>query len=264
MARTLFFGDMEAQHKIWQTDLEPILEGLNSVVQLGNLISCTVEAADKKEYGRNEAILTLWDKSEAKNKVKLIGQNEMVSLSFPEEWTNSRSSMMIRDAWLSKEPTWFTAIEDKKRLVTPAGLTYGEWVSIGRPEDAFEAASRLHEKYIHTLHQGDCFRLTGRPNMAANPIWADPVLELYPSWILAEEECPFDQIHGGETLNVERGRSAVADPSNILHYLDTVSYKPFGSISTVKEAVFRGIGLDLLGESMTSLPKDKSFYVESF
>lgn len=263
MAKTLFLGDFEAQHKIWKADLEPVLSSVDAVVQLGNLISCSREARDKREFGRNEAILKLWASLPQESRLRLIGPYEVAALNFPDKWTNNTSNGILRDGWLTTEPELYVAAVDKGRLVTHGGLTYGEWLSIGKPQEADEAAARLQEKYSRTLMQGDCYLLSGKPNGAANPIWADPVLELYASWVLAPEACPFDQIHGGASLNTVRAREAHSSTLSPLAFLDAVSYRKFGSIAEIKETVFRAIDLDLKSETLTRLPADKSFYVES-
>lgn len=261
--RTLILGDIEAQYKICRQELDlDILPEVDQVISLGNLISCTQAAKDKKELGRNEITLTFWDKI-ALPKIRLMGSYEIMALNFPDKWTNNTSNTYLREGWLTDEGTYLTAYADKGRLLTHAGLTYGEWVAIGRPKTAEEAAAKLNEKYFQTLNQGPCFRLDGRPNFAANPIWADPVLELYPSWIMAPEACPFDQIHGGESLNSGRGRAAAGHPSHPLHYTDASSYRKFGSLSEIKGAIFRGIDLELPARLIPSIPGHRAFYVEA-
>lgn len=261
--KTLFLGDLEAQYKICRQELEHrLVPTVDRIVSLGNLTSCSAAAKDRQDLGRNELVLTFWDKLEA-SKVRLIGPNEIMALNFPSEWTNNKSNTFLRDGWLTETPSILTATEDKGRLVTHGGLTYGEWLAIGAPETAREAAEALNDKYRHTLAQGDCFKLTQVPAMDANPIWADPVLELYPSWIMAPEPCPFDQVHGGESLNSERGREAAAHAAHPLAYLDSLSYRKFGSLAMVKGAVFRAIDLGLPGKLLTTVPADKAFYVEA-
>lgn len=260
--KTLFLGALEAQYKLCRQELEQqLLPSVDLTISLGNLISCSKAAKDRKDLGRNESSLLFWEKL-AGDKTRLMGANEIMALNFPEEWTNNASNTLIRDAWLSAEPSALVATVDKGRLVTPAGLTYGEWLAIGSPGDPEEAAGRLNEKYRHTLMQGACFRLDRRPAISANPIWADPLLELYPSWVLAPEACPFDQVHGSESLNRLRGRSATSYESSVLAYMDKVSYRKFGSLAVVKEAVFRAIDLDLSTRLLQYLPNDKAFYVE--
>lgn len=261
--RTLFLGALEAQYKLCRQELEQqLVPSVDMAISLGNLISCSRAAKDRKDLGRNEITLLFWEKLELP-KTRLIGANEIMALNFPKEWTNNSSNTLLRDAWLGTEPSALTATVDKGRLVTAAGLTYGEWLAIGSPESADEAAARLNEKYRHTLSQGECFRLDRRPSLGANPIWADPLLELYPSWVLAPAACPFDQVHGSESINRLRGRSATAYESSVLAYMDKVSYRKFGSLAVVKEAVFRGVDLDLPERLLNHLPTDKAFYVEA-
>lgn len=263
MTRTLFLGDLEAQHKIWLANVEPLFPELDAVVQLGNLVSCSREAKDKQDFGRNEAVLSQWEKIPPKRRLRLAGPHELAALNFPGKWTNSNSNRMLRDSWLTAEPTMYVAAVDKSRLLTHGGLTYGEWLSLGRPATAEEASALLQEKYAQTLVQGDSYLLTGVPNLAANPIWADPVLELYASWVLAPEPCPFDQIHGGPSLNTVRGREARQSLHSPVHYADSVSCRKFGSLTEIKGALFRGVDLDLKTETLTSLPADKCFYLET-
>ena len=84
-SKTLFVGDLEAQHKVFKRDIEPVLSSVNAVVQLGNMISCTEDAIDKKEYGRNFAVLEMWQRSEHPNLIKLAGPNEIAAINTPEK-----------------------------------------------------------------------------------------------------------------------------------------------------------------------------------
>lgn len=261
--RTLFLGDLEAQYKICRNELEmQVGPTLDEVIQLGNLISVARAAKDKKESGRNETVLAFWDKFNVTKKTRLMGDNEMAALNFPTEWTNNASNTFLREGWLTETPTIFTATHHMGRLVTHGGLTWGEWVAIDRPPTAEKAAEALNAKYAQTLYQGSCWKIDSRPNGAANPIWADPILETYASWVLTEEHCPFDQIHGGESLNTVRGRAAASYETSQLFYIDGVSYRKFGSLAIINEAVFRGIDLSLTPRTLPSLPKDKAFYIE--
>ena len=260
--RTLFIGDLEAQYRICRNELElSLLPAVSDVISLGNLVSCSDLAADDVELGRNEAVLTFWDRISIP-KTRLIGRNEIAALNFPRQWTNNLSNNFLRDGWLSEEPTFVVATVNKGRLVTSAGLTHGLWQEIGRPETAEEAAKILNEMYFQTMYQGPSFLIEGKPNLSANPIWADAVLELYPSWILAEDKCPFDQIHGADSLNSKRARAMIAEEDHPLHYVDKVSFRKFGSLAHINGASFRGIDLDLVPMSLTSLPADKAFYIE--
>lgn len=263
LVRTLFLGDLEAQYKICRQELEQqLLPTVDKIYSLGNLISCSTKASDRKDLGRNEIVLTFWDKISVE-KVRLIGPNEILALNFPKEWTNNASNAFLRTGWLSEKPTMLAAATDKGRLLTHGGLTYGLWVQLGRPETAEEAAKLINERYLQTLNQGSCFKLDRVPSLEANPIWADPVLELYPSWVLAPEPCPFDQVHGGKSLNTLYGRAAASYETHPISYMDSLSYRKFGSLAVIKGAVFRAIDLDLSHGIIASIPKDKAFYLES-
>lgn len=264
MGRTLFLGDLQAQYKIWKEDVLDVLPTVDSTIQLGNMVSISRFARDSKKYGRNEAILKLWsDEASRRDMTWLIGRNEIAVLNSPDSWTNSSSNAILRDAWLAPEALAKVAVVEKGRLVTHGGLTHGEWVNIGRPSTAEEAAARLQEKYANTLYQGECFALDRVPNPAANPLWADPVIELYPSWLMTKEPCPFDQVHGAETLNGYRGREAVSSKVSILHYIEAINYRKFGSVATVHGAIFTGVNPGLPTETVPSIPQGKAFYVES-
>lgn len=262
--KTLFIGTLEGQYKILRDDIgAKIIPDVDSVVSLGNLITCSPNERSRDGVGRNEIVLDYWENSISKPKIRLIGSNEIAALNFPSEWTSSLGNRFLREGWLSPNPTFFTAIESMGRLVTHAGLTYGEWVEIGKPKTAEVAAELLNEKYAKTLKQGDSYKITGIPNMNASPIWADSILELYPSWILAPEPCPFDQIYGSESINTVSGRESVSNRENLLFYIDKISYRKFGSLVGIKGAVFRGICPELPMKQISSLPKEKAFYVET-
>ena len=261
--RTLFLGDLEAQYKICRQELEQqLLPEVDCVISLGNLISCSRAAKDRKDLGRNEVVLTFWDRIELP-KVRLAGPNEIMALNFPKEWTNNASNTVLRDSWLSEEPTMVAAAVEKGRLLTHGGLTYGEWLNLGRPQTAVEAAELINEKYLRTLNQGPCFKTDGTPSIQANPLWADPVLELYPSWVMAPEPCPFDQVHGGESLNTVLGRAAASYETHPLSYVDSLSYRKFGSLTVIQGSVFRAIDLDLPPTLVNGVPSDRAFYIEA-
>lgn len=266
--KTLFFGDLKGQFRIFKNGLFPAMLEVDKIVCMGNLVNCHEDFADKEEIGRNNAILNYWEKVvERVDTVRLMGAHEVMALNFPGKWTNSESTDFLRDNWLGNTPKWFTATEDNGRLVSCGGLTHGEWVSIGRPETAAEAAEKLNEKYEKTLKQGRCLVLDGKPNLAANPIWADSLVEFYPSWIYSGETCPFDQIHTGKSLNTEIGRMIAADEFNPLFFVDYKSYHKFGSVVEVNDAMFRCIDFDLtlnpVDPVLSNLPKGRVFYVEN-
>lgn len=262
--RTLFLTGLQGQYKLWRRELASACNKSDSIVQFGNLIGCNPAVKDKENFGANEAILKfiLLYRSTESNWTQLVGVNEIAALNLPKEWTNATSRKILRDAWLGDNPSMTVAAVDKGRLLSHGGLTYGEWLSIGSPDTADEAANRLNEKYMGTIYQGPCFRLNGIPNYAANPIWADTVNELYSSWITAPVEMPFDQVHGSGNLNSEDGRSAINENHSVLQHADQIRFRKFGSLVTVKGMQFTGVDIQLPDSIITMTPQHKSIYIE--
>lgn len=262
--KTLFLTGLNGQYKVWKKDGSRASNKVNEIFQMGNLIGCNPIVADKKDFGANEALLKfiLLYRATQPEWVQLVGSNEIAALNNPEEWTNQTSRKILRDSWLGSNPNMVVAAVSKNRLVTHGGLTYGEWKNIGSPTSVFEAADRLNEKYLGTLFQGPAFKLGYAPNYSANPIWSDPLMETYPSWITSEEQMPFDQIHGANNLNSERGRLLLGNPENPLYYIDKTRFRKWGSIVEVKNMFFTAVELDFPVELISSVPEGKSFYIE--
>jgi hypothetical protein len=262
MTKTFFIGDMEGQHKVFQRSIKPIVEQEDTkLISLGNLISCYNDEHGASKSSRNTTILKMWTDIEVP-KLKLMGPNELLALNFPERWTNHVSNEILRDGWLSKKKNYLSALAHDDRLVTHGGLTYGEWLSIGKPTTAFDAAEALNEKYANTLYQGDCFKLTGTINPAANAIWADGITELYPSWLYASEECPFEQILGGESLNNERASQLKNNIDHPLYHLDQVEFKDYGSRASIRGTDFTCVDYHLGTEFSDKFRQDRSLYAE--
>lgn len=244
--------------------MAPACNLADEVIQLGNVIGCNDRVKDRKNAGPNEAslkFLILYRSTEDKW-TQLAGTNEIAALNFPNEWTNTNSRQILRNSWFSKEPTMFTASTNKGRLVTHGGLTFGEWLTIGSPDTAEEAAERLNEKYAATIYQGPCFKLGGAPNFYANPIWADPLNETYPSWITAPIEMPFDQVHGGVAANSRLGRKMINDKTSILNHFDDVRYTTYGARVFIKGRQILGVNIELPEELIVSIPEPQSVYIE--
>jgi hypothetical protein len=235
--KTFFMPSLEGQFKLWKNELSTINPKVDEIIQLGNIIGCSPLTKDKETRGPNEALLNfigLW-RSTYSNWTQIIGPNEILALNFPDEWTNMTSNRILRKRWLEGELGRFqVASVSKGRLVTHGGLTYGLWCELGRPTDVHEVARLLNERYAGSLYQGPCYRLGNGPNFAANPIFAHPYRELYPSWITSQEPMPFKQIHGSLGLNSVDGRAALQDSFTSLEYLEKVSYTFYGSVVTVR------------------------------
>lgn len=264
--RTLFISDLHGQHKVWKNTIAQVANESDKVIQLGNVIGCNDFVKDYKTRGANQASLTyarVWNATD-ETSVQLVGPNEIMALNAPGEWTNSESDKALRDSWFTKEPTMLTAYADNGRLVTHGGLSYGEWMSIGSPDTAEEAASRLNEKYQHSLYQGETYALGYNPNFAANPIFADPILEVYGSWVTSPTPCPFPQIHAEKSLNRKEARALIneRDMVTLQSYIEHPSYRNFGSLCEIRGQVFIAVDLELEGKVINRLERPKNLYVE--
>jgi len=262
--KTIFLSNLEGQYKLWKSEIAPACNGADEVIQLGNVIGCNNLVKDKEKIGPNEAVLKylILYRSTQENWTQIAGTNEMAALNFPEEWTNAVSRQILRNAWFNKNPSMVTAAVNKERLITHGGLTYGEWLSIGSPQSPQEAADRLNEKYYGSIYQGACFKLGNPPNYAANPIWADPVMETYPSWITAPVAMPFDQIHGSNNLNAKESRGLISDKQSPLSFFDKVNFNSYGSRVFIKEMQILGVNLELPQKLISSIPQPQSLYIE--
>lgn len=261
--KTLIIPSLNGQYKIWKDKLVLEANKADEVFQLGNLISANDELKDKEVKGPNRAILGFIDlyKSTTSQWHQLVGTNEIMALNFPSEWTNKYSVRYLKQWWFD-DGFFKVADVSKNRLVTHGGLTYGEWVNIGRPTDPNVAAERLNEKYSKTLYQGECFKLGNGPNYAANPIFADPFIELYNSWLTTTEVCPFNQLHGSNALNREFAREMINNPLTPLHFLNSVSFRKWGSVAEIKGSFFTAVDLNLREKLLQSFPKGKSVLME--
>lgn len=262
--KTFFIPGLHGQYKLWRGEILKNCNQVDKIIQMGNVIGCNEIAQDGPKYGANETLLKFMYlyRSTYDNWHQLVGPNEIAALNAPEEWTNAHSRQFLRNAWFAPDPMMTVATVDKQRLVTHGGLTYGEWLDIGSPKTAEEAADVLNRRYARTLYQGPAFRLGDGPQYAANPIWADPLMELYPSWITAPVSAPFDQVHTSGTLNSPEGREMANTITSPLHYVSQVNFRSYGSIATIKDARFLSIHLELPGKMISTVPRPQALYIE--
>lgn len=261
--KTLYLSDLKGQNKLWMSSIVKTCHKVDAIVQFGNLIGCNDYVRDKTDYGPNEGLLhhtTLY--AATKKWVQLAGPNEIVALNDPNEWTNAISRHILREAWISTEPTMFVAAAFNGRLLTHGGMTYGEWISLGKPSTPEETAMLLNEKYVGTLYQGPCLKLGNPPNFSANPIWADPLQEFLPSWVTAPEPMPFDQMHASASLANEVGRAMMSEEHSILPYIDVIRHRKWGSIETIQGRDIVSVDLPLPDQLITSLPRPHSLFIE--
>lgn len=261
--RVLYLPAIEGQYKLWQRLLERETAASDEVYQFGNIIGLNEYAKDVSDNrGANQDMLVaIASRLQLTRWNQLIGPNEIAALNMPQEWTNQKSRKILRDLWVG-ENSAKVAMAVRGRLFSHGGLTYGEWVDIGRPNNAPKAARLLNEKYSGTLYQGRCYALGNAPNYSANPIWAHPSRELYPSWITAPEALPFDQITGGGSLNEPEGRLLADGEESIYRYLDKVRFHRYGSKLEINGQRIISLGLTLKEEPMSALSDDRQLYVE--
>lgn len=263
-SKTVFLTGLYGQHRLWRAEIAGYCSRADKIVQFGNIIGCNDFAKDKEDFGPNESMLKylLLYRATEENWLQIVGPNEIAALNLPKEWTNRRSRQILRNSWLSDDPTMFVSGVHNNRLITHGGLTYGEWVSIGSPESATIASERLNEKYAGSLYQGQSYSLGGAPNYSSNPIWANPVLETYPSWLTAPVELPFSQIHSGTNLNSEMGRSVINADHSIYKYAEKILYRTYGSHFFKDGQEIIGLDIPLDGKLKTVLPRPHTIYVE--
>ena len=262
--RTLYIPGICGQSTVWKRDIVGYCNTADTIISFGNLIGCNDYVADTINDGHNHSVLnmTYLYQMYFDDFVQLIGPNEIAALCSPKTWTNTKSVRHLQSQWLETEGIFKVAEERHGRLVTHAGLTKGQWDSIDKPDTAREAADRLNEKFSGTLYQGPALRLGNGPVYDANPIWADPVEEVYPSWVMSTEPCPFDQVHASGSLNSEYGRASISSDVSPLRHVDKPSLRPFGSTVLIKNALFQSVHIGLDGEVLKRIPKTQSLLIE--
>lgn len=269
--KTLFLPPLEGQFTIWKNDFAPLAGKVDEVVQLGNLLYLGERLGEEERvaltHRRNLATLNLiilWRSTYA-NWTQLVGPHEILALNFPGRWTPEEANRLLRRRWFTKDlrDHFTTAAVNKGRLITHGGLTHGEWVKLGRPATAEEAAQALQEKYDGTLYQGPSLRLGDRPNFSANPIFADPVQEVYPSWVTAEEAMPFDQVHSAGGLNTLLGRQMLTHEFSYLRHFEDVKYTRYGSLVTLGDSRFLSLSPDIpTAKVLKHFPSHWTVYME--
>lgn len=268
----LFLPDLDGRHVLWRETLSQVAQTVSRVVQLGNLVGCDSRAADRDDsHGANRTLLAYIRMFNAGIRptpggawTQLAGPSEMAALNAPGRWTCDEATVTLLDWWdppAGMSAGMVTAVADHGRLVSHGGLTYGQWVDIGRPTDAVDAATSLNVLYNTTLAQGQCLRLGDGPTFSANPIWADPVAETIPSWVCAPVDPPFGQVMSGG-LSGRAARARMKTPDDPLHFLDEVRFRSFGSVATVGGKQFVGLTLGLTDRDAARLTMPHSAYIE--
>lgn len=223
---------MYGQYKMFHREIKAASKKTDRQIAFGNFINLHENFVDKKAFGRNNRYMTLlrlwWETS---NWVQLIGPHEIFALNFPEKWTNEHTDRMLRNKWFNAEgdKMFKVATVDKGRLVTHGGLTHGLWVELGKPSDVCETAELLNDRFKNLLFFGDSFHVSGKPMFDADPVFAHPIYETYPSWLTTREPMPFHQVHAGDGLNTISGREALSNFHSPIRFVKKMSKLMYGS-----------------------------------
>lgn len=135
--------------------------------------------------------------------IQLLGNHEAFYLGGPRfrvrDDLTTKADHTVQRWWLDRRARLAVALstaEYGELLVTHAGLTAGLWHRLGSPATPAAAADQLN-RWVGTrpeLAFAPGRRLSGHIG-APGPVWADPTVEVYPSWMGAGP-APFGQVHG--------------------------------------------------------------------
>lgn len=237
--KTMVVPGLYGNIRVWKHTFSQIAIGCDRVIFTGNLLRLDDYWVNVKNNSSVIQMAATYAEFVESNADLLVGPNEILALNAPEAYTDHDAAVALRKLWLDDE-VMKAATVSNGRLITYGGLTHGEWVSIGRPQTAQEAADLLNEKYRTTLYQGECFKTSGIINGGANPIFADPIMELYNSWAMTPEFLPFDQVHTSGDLNNEPGTDM----------LDYYTWSPVGVSADAHELTSYGSSVTIKGQQI--------------
>ncbi|MBM9478132.1 metallophosphoesterase [Nakamurella flavida] len=176
-----------------------------TVVQIGDLVHRGPDS-----LGVLELVADLMERNGSRW-VQLAGNHEAQYLGRHTlfEWHERLApvaSRMLRDWWADGRMVMAAAITSPggDHLATHAGLTQGFWEQVlDGPGTAPYAARALNglvaTKSAPVLFHGGVV-LTGKVDETAGPIWAAAGEELAVSWLDADTELPFHQVHGHSSV----------------------------------------------------------------
>lgn len=144
---------------------------------------------------------------------QVVGNHEQLYVDRPifdwDETLDDLAQSILRDWWADGRMVPAVAITDENDewLVTHAGLTEGFWRhGLGGPTSAKAALGPLEEARSDGALWHPGTMLTGADDRNAGPVWAAAGTEVYPSWLAAGTNMPFNQIHGhSNALQWDRG-----------------------------------------------------------
>lgn len=213
---TFVIGDIGGQLDIFEQSLRSV--GVNTetmtipegvtVVQLGDVIRM-----HDSPHLDNLSVLALVNGLRRNNPgryIQLWGNHEYGALHFHLPGTHWKVEDRHRHALTSAMQDWLAAgrtdvaVAVGDTLITHAGLTHGYWRSIGAPGNAADAADALNSlsrELISTKARAPYGYILNRytAELDTNVLWAEAAMETYPSWLVSDDEMPFNQVHGHDT-----------------------------------------------------------------
>ena len=262
----LFVPGLHGQVRVMEKRYEPLIDSVDSTITLGNMLRLApfleMGTSADDEYRNVSPVVEnanlmkqIWGRANlsAVPFVNVIGANEVIYLNLPKSQADNylrdtkTGINFVREGWLTDEKRnpaafrYYVAVEADGRLITHAGLSHGEWVNLGRPQTARQAAYALNMKYLGTLYQGECLRMGNGVNFAANPIMGHPIAEVYSSWMATSERCPFPQLHGSLSLRDATGHEALSTYMHPLYYAEKMNYHRWGTSITLHGTPFYAV-----------------------
>ena len=180
-----------------------------AVIQVGDLVHRGPDS---------EGVVALVDRflrEQPEQWVQLAGNHEAHYLREPVfDWPETVTDETIETlrSWWSDGRMRIAAVvcADEDFLVTHAGMTEGFWrQALDSPSLASHAAAAINS-FIGThddvlFYAGEMLG-GGDPNPSAGPVWAATASELVPSWLGADQQLPFSQVHGHSMIVDWHGR----------------------------------------------------------
>lgn len=196
----------------------------------------------------------------------LVGPHEFSILYDIDKYFTPYQAEILISAWLDKKSEFNLKVATfhRDKLITHAGLTHGLWTEIGKPETAQEASEALNDMFRGKMFFKRSVELGGAPNYSADPVFAHPFLEFYPSWITSEDKMPFPQIVGTKSLKTFEAEEYLNNENTPLFYLNNYVSKTWGSAALVngEEILSLFIASGFYGDP--ELDATESFYTEKF
>lgn len=213
---TYILGDIGGQVDIFEQALRSI--GINTetliiprhitLVQVGDVIR--LHDSPRLDSAKTFEIADTLLRNNPDNYIQLWGNHEYGALQWRVPGSGWKLDNTLRNTLTRSMRKWFDAGQTSvaaavgDTLITHAGLTHGYWEKIGSPATAQEAADLLNEEAVTVLSNKGVAPYGYLLNryteaMDTNYLWAESAMETYPSWLLSDDDMPFDQVHGHDT-----------------------------------------------------------------